>query len=276
MPSYESAEIQAIVDKFGAKNTNLIQMLWEIQQQYSYISDEVINHLAKAMHLTYATIEGVITFYSFLHKTPRGQYDILFSDNIIEHLQGKNTLMQRLTKKLGVEVGQPRYDGRVTVANTSCIGMSDQGPAALVNGYTVTRLTEAKIDEIAKLIEAQVPLSQWPEAFFEVTTNIQQPGMLLGEAFETGSALKKVLSQTADEALAELDQSGLRGCGGAGFKTATKWSFCRQASPGDDHYVICNADEGEPGTYKDRVIMQNYADLMFEGMTVCTCIPVES
>lgn len=269
MPSNESAEIQAIIDKFGAKNTNLVQMLWEIQQKSSYISDNAIMHLAKVMDMPYATIEGIITFYSFFHRTPRGQYDILFSDNVIERFQGKEALMSRLTQKLGVEVGKPRADGRVTVDNTACIGMSDQGPAALVNGYTVTRLTEARIDKMVELIEGQVPLTQWPQEFFAVTSPIQQQNMLLGETFESGAALKVLLKQDVDSALAELDKSGLRGCGGAGFKTASKWSFCRQAAPGDEHYVICNADEGEPGTYKDRVLLQDYADLTFEGMTLC-------
>jgi [NiFe] hydrogenase diaphorase moiety large subunit len=146
--------------------------------------------------------------------------------------------------------------------------MSDQGPALLINGYTITRLTPARVDTIVELIEGQVPLSQWPNDFFTVQDNIQRKFMLLGEYFEPGMALRQALKKGVEGTLAEIEQAGLRGCGGAGFPTGKKWKFCREA-PADERYVICNADEGEPGTFKDRVLMQSYADLMFEGMTLC-------
>jgi len=68
--------------------------------------------------------------------------------------------------------------------------------------------------------------------------------------------------------LESIDKSGLRGRGGAGFKTAAKWRLCRDA-PGDAHFVVCNADEGEPGTFKDRILLNSYANVVFEGMTMC-------
>jgi [NiFe] hydrogenase diaphorase moiety large subunit len=68
-----------------------------------------------------------------------------------------------------------------------------------------------------------------------------------------------------------MEHSGLRGRGGAGFRTATKWRLCRDAE-GAEHYVVCNADEGEPGTFKDRILLNSYADQMFEGMTLCAGI----
>ncbi|CAG0909022.1 unnamed protein product, partial [Cyprideis torosa] len=75
----------------------------------------------------------------------------------------------------------------------------------------------------------------------------------------------------SDAVLKQLEQSGLRGRGGAGFSTAMKWTFCRDAC-GDQHYVVCNADEGEPGTFKDRVLLNQYADTVFEGMTLCAAV----
>jgi [NiFe] hydrogenase diaphorase moiety large subunit len=77
-----------------------------------------------------------------------------------------------------------------------------------------------------------------------------------------------VLKRGEFDTLEELKRSGLRGLGGAGFNTATKWTLCREATNAQ-RYVICNADEGEPGTFKDRILLQDYADLVFEGMTVC-------
>jgi [NiFe] hydrogenase diaphorase moiety large subunit len=103
---------------------------------------------------------------------------------------------------------------------------------------------------------------------FEVTSNIRRADILLGRHFADGAALRAVLGRGPEAILEEMVKSGLRGQGGAGFKSAAKWISCRNA-PGDVKYVVCNADEGEPGTFKDRVLMQDFADLVFEGMTLC-------
>lgn len=263
--------VQEITHSYAYQATELVQMLWQVQEKLSYIPTAAIDSFAEILKLPRAYVAGVAGFYSFFHDSPRGQYDIYFSDNIIEHLQGKPQLMDYLLQKLQVEVGKPRADGRVTIDNTACIGMSDQGPAMLVNGYTVTQLTQAKLDKIAQLIETQTPLSHWPTEFFQVQDNIQHKHILLGEPLEEGLAIRVMLARGTDATLAEIDKSGLRGCGGAGFKTATKWAFCRNTHA-DERYVVCNADEGEPGTFKDRVLLQSYADLVFEGMTVCARI----
>jgi [NiFe] hydrogenase diaphorase moiety large subunit len=262
---------QEMINPYLDKPTHLMQLLWRVQERYSYISTTAIDAIASALNLPRAHVESVARFYSFFHDTPRGQYDIKFSDNIIEQMQGKATLMNAFMKQLGVELGKPRADGRVTVANTSCIGMSDQGISALVNGYPITRLTSTRLTTMVELIEGQVPLNKWPSEWFTVQDNIQRKHLLLGEYFETGSAIKAMLANGASATLATIGSSGLRGCGGAGFKTELKWKLCRE-TPATEHYVICNADEGEPGTFKDRILLQSYADLVFEGMTLCAYI----
>lgn len=263
--------IQEIVQAYHGNATHLLQILWRVQEQYSCISNAAIACVAQELNLTRAHVEGVARFYSFFHEIPRGQYDIYFSDNIIEQMQGKAELMAYMMQKLGVELGKPRADGRVTIDNTSCIGMSDQGPAALINGYPLTRLSKTKINRIVDCIESQTPLKEWPRELFQVKNNVQHKHLLLGEHFEPGAALKILMTTGAEATLSEIGKAHLRGCGGAGFKTEMKWRFCRD-TPAAERYVICNADEGEPGTFKDRVIMQSYADLMFEGMTVCAGI----
>jgi [NiFe] hydrogenase diaphorase moiety large subunit len=80
-----------------------------------------------------------------------------------------------------------------------------------------------------------------------------------------------VFSRGKAATLAALEQSGLRGRGGAGFKTAMKWRFCAEEADAV-RYVVCNADEGEPGTFKDRVLLNSYAEQVFEGMTVCAAL----
>ncbi|MEA2080915.1 MAG: NADH-ubiquinone oxidoreductase-F iron-sulfur binding region domain-containing protein, partial [Pseudomonadota bacterium] len=150
----------------------------------------------------------------------------------------------------------------------SCTGMCDQGPAMLVNGWTVPRLDEARIEAIARLIETATPTDEWPAGFFAVEDNIRRRDLLLSSPGSRGSALQALVNRGSQTILDELDKSGLRGRGGAGFKTASKWRLCREAEA-QQRYVVCNADEGEPGTFKDRVLLNSYADQVFDGMTLC-------
>lgn len=267
--------IDTYIDEITAATRNrpdyLLQNLYEIQYQYSYVSDQAIELLAEKLALSESFIVGVIGFYSFLHTTPRGRFDILISDSITDHMLGSRGLLDTLCNKLGVALGQPRADGRVTVDTTSCTGMCEQGPAMLVNGWTVTRLDQNRIEQIVELIEADTAVEEWPQEFLTVEDNIQRRDILLSDNSNDGDALKALIEQGDEAILQQIESSGLRGRGGAGFRTGMKWRFCKQADA-DQHYVVCNADEGEPGTFKDRVLLNSYADKVFEGMTLCAGI----
>jgi [NiFe] hydrogenase diaphorase moiety large subunit len=265
------AFVETLIHRYQCNPTELIRILREIQDRYRHVPDAAIEALASQLSLPRSRIVGVIEFYSFLHTAPRGRYDVLLSDSISDHMLGKQSLMDDLCRKLGVAPGVTRADGQVSVDNTSCTGLCDQGPAGLVNGYAVTRLTSGRIDRMVPLINESVPLAEWPSDFFAIDDNIRRADLLLNERPEPGAALAALLERGADALLDEIDRSGLRGRGGAGFNTAMKWRFCREAE-GDAHYVVCNADEGEPGTFKDRVLLDSYADQVFEGMTLCARI----
>jgi [NiFe] hydrogenase diaphorase moiety large subunit len=255
----------------AADSTELLQYLCEIQYRYSCIPPRAIELLSARLELPPAHITGVIDYYSFLHTTPRGEFDVMFSDSITDHMLGSRALLQQLCERLGVGKGVPRGDGRVTIDTTSCTGICDQGPAMLVNGWTVAGLDAVRIDAIADLIEAATPVADWPADFFRVDDNIRRSDRLLTDTISDGEALQALARQGADSLLELVERSGLRGRGGAGFRTATKWRLCR-AAEGAEHYVVCNADEGEPGTFKDRILLNSYADQVFEGMTLCAGI----
>jgi len=258
----------AVVALWRGDAANLVQILHEVQDACGNIPDAMIDQLAKLLNVPRVRIEATASFYHFFHTESHGEYEILFSDNIIDQLQGKAELMRYLCERLWVEPRKLSEDGLVWVGETSDIGMADQGPAALVNGMVLPALSKSRIDLIADLIRAKCPLAEWPAMLFAVADNVHRAGPLLGEAFAPGAGLRAMLSSSAEAMLAELDVANLRGRGGAGYKTAMKWASCRKAQ-GEAHYVVCNADEGEPGTFKDRVLLQSHADLVFEGMTVC-------
>jgi len=272
MPDPSAKEVTSeLIARWNNNPANLLQVLIELQQTYSYIPDESIELLSSKFQMTQAHIEGVIGFYSFLHTSPRGSYDILVSNNIVDQMLGSWEIANLLSEQLGVAIGRTREDGKVSLGYTSCTGMGDQGPAALVNGFTVTKLTRKRVEQIVSLIGEQKPVSDWPAEFFSVEENIQRRDLLLGNEFESGSAISTSLSQGPEYILQQLEESGLRGRGGAGFKTAMKWRFCSNA-PGSDRVVVCNADEGEPGTFKDRVLLQSYISRLIEGMTLCASV----
>ncbi|MBK1703481.1 NADP oxidoreductase [Halochromatium glycolicum] len=257
--------------RYGRRPEHLLQHLIALQQSFSFVPAAGIDALTAALDVTRAQCDAAIDFYAFLHRSPRGQYEILLSDNITDRMLGNQRLMQLLCDRLGVDLGVPRADGRVSVDFTSCTGMGDQAPALLVNGFAVTRLDEDRIRQIAALVETRVPLQHWPQAFFAVSNNVHRPGLLLRDLECRDAGLAALFARGPDAVLSELERSGLRGRGGAGFTTALKWRFCRET--GDPQkVVVCNADEGEPGTFKDRVLLTAYADLVIEGMTLCAAI----
>ena len=276
--------IQVLAEKNHNQATHLLQILRAIQSRYHYVPMDAIEQLAGLLHIPRTQIISVVEFYSFFHLTPRGQYELLISDSITDHMLGKINLTGYIAKQLNVAVGAVREDGIVSLDNTSCTGMCDQGPAGLVNGYPLTRLDRPRIDRIADLINQQKPLNEWPRDLFQVNDNLIKSGLLLGHAIAQGEALEATFKRGLQETLAEINQSGLRGRGGAGYSTGWKWHLCYEGPEEDafcdittqnqqlQRYVICNADEGEPGTFKDRVLLNSYAHQVFEGMTVCAAI----
>lgn len=271
--------LKDIIQRHGAHDTELLQILRQVQARFLCISREAMRVIADALAVPLAQVQAVAEFYSFLTTEPVGRFDIRLSDSITDHMLGSRELAEYLCQRVAIKPGQTRADGAVSFSFTSCTGMCDQGPAALVNGLALTRLDRARIDQIAALVDAGTPLEQWPDDLFQVDDNIHRRSLLLEGAIEAGSAIRRVFDQGREAIFKALDQSGLRGRGGAGFKTAAKWRFCYEgqegAVPGDPavkRFVVCNADEGEPGTFKDRVLLNRHAHEVFEGMTVCAAL----
>ena len=253
---------------FPRHPNSLVQLLREAQAEHGWLPRPLLAALAQELGLTLAHVEGVASFYRFLHLQPVGRLRILFSDNITDRMRGSEALMADLCARLGVQPGVMRADGRVSVAAASCTGLGDQGPALLVNHHqVVTRLDGERVARIAELVEAEVPPAQWPAEWSVVADNVRRPDVLLAGGFAPGEALAAALARGPEATLAEVQGSRLRGRGGAGFATGTKWDLCRKAA-GAQRVVVCNADEGEPGTFKDRVLLTRHADAVFEGMTI--------
>ncbi|OGT00295.1 MAG: NADP oxidoreductase [Gallionellales bacterium RIFCSPLOWO2_12_FULL_59_22] len=263
----QTTGLDSILDRYARDPNALLQVLREVQELHGYISSAAIGHIGAKLGIPHARIEGVASFYSFLHLRPHGEYRVLFSDNITDRMLGSQALMEQMCQQLWLQPGKVSEDGLVSINTTSCTGMCDQGPAMLVNGRAITKLTHQRVQEIGHLIRNRTPLADWPADFFRVEDNIRRSGPLLDNSIAPGDVLRAVI-ESGKDVVEAVKQSGLRGRGGAGFPTGQKWEACRNA-PGAARHVVCNADEGEPGTFKDRVLLTRQADLVFEGMTLC-------
>jgi [NiFe] hydrogenase diaphorase moiety large subunit len=259
--------VAAAVAHHGNEASHVMQGLRDAQAAAGALTPDVIDAVARGLGIPRVRVEAAASFYHLFHAESHGAYEVLFSDNIIDRMAGKDDLLDHLCELMWAEPGKLSEDGLVWIGSTSDIGMGDQGPAALVNGWPLTSLDRDKLALVATLIRNRKRLQEWPSTLFEVAPNVRRGDILLAEPFEPGSAIRRVLEIGPDGMLEELEQAFPRGRGGAGFKTAIKWASCRRA-PGTMHYIVCNADEGEPGTFKDRVLLQSYADLVLDGMTV--------
>ena len=293
--------VDGILDHNGRSPLQLLQILNDIEAQYHHVPEKAIALIAHALSIPRTGIVALIEFYSFLNLTPRGNYVILVSDSITDRMLGNQAIIDLFCEELGIISGEVRSDGRVSIDTTSCTGLCEQGPAALINGYAVPNLSVERVMEIVALIDSSIPLEQWPSQLFQVNQNIRQRDIVLsytqenGE-YSAGKALRETFHRGLQTSLDELTTSELRGRGGAGFKTSMKWHFCHESyTTGDernhrrddhddrglvcdvkstditrdcDRIVVCNADEGEPGTFKDRVILTEMPEMVFEGMAV--------
>ncbi len=261
-------DLPALLARHGCAPHSLLQVLRELQAERGWLSSADLSQVAQALGLTLAQVQGVAGFYRFLYTQPMGEYRLLFSDNVTDRMLGSTALMNDLCARLGVLPGNVSDDGLVGVRRTSCTGLCDQGPALLVNEHHVlTRLDSQRVAQMAQLIRARVALADWPAPWFEVTDNVRRADLLLGAHAAPGAALAAALARTPAALLEEVKVSRLRGRGGAGFATGLKWELCQRAA-GAERIVVCNADEGEPGTFKDRVLLRSHADALFDGMTI--------
>ncbi|MGL4436081.1 MAG: NAD(P)H-dependent oxidoreductase subunit E, partial [Giesbergeria sp.] len=264
--------VAQVLHRHAGQAHRLVQILREVQEHTHWLPAPVLEQVAQGVGLGSATVRGVASFYRFFHLQPVGRYHLLWSDNTTDRMLGSRTLAEQLCSALGVQAGAPAApDALASVGYTSCTGLGDQGPALLlVQQQVLTRMDGARVQELAQRILAQAPPNAWPEEWMQVEDRVRRADVLLGSPVMEGSALRAVRGRGAQATLDELAASNLRGRGGAGFPTARKWQACRDAplAPGHTRVVVCNADEGEPGTFKDRVLLSRKADTVFEGMTV--------
>lgn len=255
----------------------LLPLLWDVQTAYGHISHEAVRAISRTLRVPEADIYGVISFYSLFHDSPTGETVLHLCADPICGLHGADDLHAQTAAHLGLDAhADTTADGRVTVLHTTCLGLCEHAPAALISQRGVGEFAIAPVRTPDALLTADPSRGRIATAFggdqyvlsgTHTASDPRQPE-LLADYGDYAAVRRAVQAMTPEAVITEVEASGLIGRGGAAFATGLKWKFTR-AAQGQPHYVVCNADESEPGTFKDRALMEARPHLLIEGMALC-------
>lgn len=277
METENQERIENIISKYPKKESAVLPIMHLLQEQEegNYLTDAAMETAAKAVGLRQGGIYGIATYYTMFNTKPVGKYHLQVDTCVPGYLHGADEIVEHLTQKLGIGVGETTQDGMFTLSTVQDLASCATGPVIQVNDRYYENMTVAKTDE---LIEA-LKKGETPENDPSMTV-VSECGILLNDRTQPDcrtlafykknggyQSLAKALTMQPADVVNEVKAAQIRGRGGAGFPAGTKWTFLPKNDP-RPVYLICNADEGEPGTFKDRQIMEFNPHLVIEGIAI--------
>jgi NADH-quinone oxidoreductase E subunit len=268
--------IEKIIAKYPKRDSAIMPVMQFLQKQNgNYLSRDAMDNAAKVIGCSKSKVYGVVTYYTMFNTEPVGKFHLQVDTCVPGFLQGADEVLAHLSKKLGIKPGETTQDKMFTLSAVQDLGSCATGPVIQVNDRYFENMTIAKTDALIEALKS----GKEPENDPSMTV-VSKCGVLLNDrtkkdcrtlSFYKGNggyqSLKKALSMQPGDIISEVKEAGVRGRGGAGFPAGMKWSFL----PKNDSrpvYLICNADEGEPGTFKDRQIMEFNPHLVIEGIAI--------
>ncbi len=247
----------------------LLPALHAAQQFYGWLPEPVAAEVGRALGVPLADVHGVIDFYAMFNRQPMGRTVVRVCSAPVCALAGAQAVADALCRHLQIEPGEVSSDGAFSVEHAPCLGLCDHAPALLVGEAALGHADAAQAAAIC------IPSGEKTVSFVggdirSLTNNCGQghPTSLADYRARGGyGGLKKALTMTPHDVLAEVKAAGLVGRGGAAFPTGVKWEGAANA-PGQPKYIVCNADESEPGTFKDRILMEEDPHRTLEGMMI--------
>jgi NADH:ubiquinone oxidoreductase subunit F (NADH-binding)/NADH:ubiquinone oxidoreductase subunit E len=227
-----------------------------IQQEFGYLPAEQLALLAQRIEVPISQIHAVASFYPHFRLAPPPRVDVRVCADMTCHIRGGPQVKAALHNAF-----RTRRAEEVVIRDVSCLGRCDQAPAVAINDSIYPHMSPAETVGLCREVLAgrQLPPAPHPVQHIPLACDPYN-------GTPTYAVIKRFV-ETNDWAgvIKVLKDSGLRGMGGAGFPTGMKWEIVRNA-PGKERYIVCNADESEPGTIKDRFIMEQLPYLVIEGM----------
>src|SRR5215475_535370 len=245
--------VEARAGKFPGPS--LIPALQAIQERVGWLPREELVALSRDVRRPLYEIEGLISFYPHFRTRPPVKVEVHACHDLSCWLQGADRRIEELRDRYG-------HDADVEVTEVSCIGRCDMAPAVAVNEAPATATTD--LGALVGPARSGTASATEPRVH---GTGALWPNDPYAAGEERYRVLRAVLSGELDAArvTAALKDAGLRGMGGAGFPTGRKWELVA-AQAAQPKYAICNADESEPGTFKDRQILAEQPHLVLEGL----------
>ena len=241
--------------------SGLLPALHAAQKLYGWLPQEVAAEIAKSLRVPLADVHGVIEFYSLFYNEPVGRNFIRVCTDQACALKGAENLLVNLCKHYDVEPGQTTEDLSLTIERSPCLGLCEQAPAALVDDDAQTNIAPN-----FQSYDLGIPRSIVYGSIHELTANCGNGTTTLAKYGEY-PAYQKALKMKPEDVITEIKSSGLVGRGGAAFPTGIKWEGAAKAE-GLQKYIVCNADESEPGTFKDRILLLEDPHRTIEGMCI--------
>ena len=241
--------------------SGLLPALHAAQKIYGWVSEPVAAEIARSLRVPLADVHGVIEFYSLFYNEPTSTHVIRVCTDVACALKNADGILDHLCAHHGLQPGQTKPDLSLTIEPSPCLGLCEHAPVALVDDQAETNIN---------LEKASYELGRPPSPVYgsiRLLTSNCGNGTTSFEKYGEYVALKKALTMKPEEVINEIRASGLVGRGGAAFPTGVKWEGAAKAEA-DQKYVICNADESEPGTFKDRVLLIDDPHRTIEGMCI--------
>jgi NADH-quinone oxidoreductase subunit F len=261
-----SSDLSAFLKENGSRGQEmLLPALLLAQRIYEYVPEDAGREISEALDVPLAEISGVIEFYSMLSDHPTAETVIRVCTTPSCASQGAGELVEELKQHLGVEIGESTVDGRYIIEEVECLGLCDHAPGALVGHQMVG---QAQIDTIFEPCEHPMSMIYGDQRILTARSGKIDPLSVKEYQTHAGfSGLENALEMTPEEVIQVVKDSGLTGRGGAGFPTGVKWEGCA-AEERFPKYLVCNEDESEPGTFKDRALIEGDPFTIIEGMII--------
>jgi len=240
----------------------IVQELRAVQSQFGFLPADQLQALAKKIDVPVTRLHQVASFFPHFRLTPPPKADVRVCRDMSCHLRGGDRVRMNLEERF-----KGASEQEVTIRGVSCLGQCDHAVAVSINDRVFAPADEARVEQIVRdvLLQGELPKAAHGEVEVQCASNPYAGG----ERY--GAVRRLAESRGWNAALEALKSSGLRGLGGAGFPTEMKWQLVRQ-QPGNEKYIVCNADESEPGTFKDRFILTHLPFLVIEGMMIAGLI----
>jgi NADH-quinone oxidoreductase subunit F len=253
----------------GRGREALLPALWDVQTAFGSISPLHVHQMSHVLRVPEADIFGVIGFYTLFHEEATGRRIIRVCTDPTCALAGADDILRDVCARLDISPDETTTDGEYTVEHSPCLGLCDYAPAALASarGGTDIALPNVSVDGLLGEWHGDYFTPAGDDASVLLSPTLSAAPETLAEYGDYASLRQAIEDMTPEEAIAQVEASGLIGRGGAAFPTGLKWKFTRGAG-GDTKYVVCNADESEPGTFKDRVLMEHRPHLLLEGIAL--------